>query len=58
MQGRTARNEDTLETGRPCWRLLKGHKLSKDVGDTDSRDMQEAEFKSFGDQLYKVEEIT
>lgn len=42
-----AENEDTLEAGKPLCKLLKGHKLSKDIGDI-ILDIQEVELKGSG----------
>lgn len=55
FQGRMAENEDTLEAGRPICKLLKEHKLSKDVGNIDLRNIQEIELKSLGDHQYKTD---
>lgn len=55
FQGRMAENEDTLEAGGPICKLLKEHKLSKDVGNIDLRNIQEIELKSLGDHQYKTD---
>lgn len=55
FQGKMAENEDTLKATRPLCKLLKEHKLSKDIGDIDFRDIQEVELKGFGDHQYKVD---
>lgn len=55
FQGRMAENEDTLEAGRLICKLLKEHKLSKDVGNIDLRNIQEVERQDF--MLWEVNMI-